>query len=324
MFHHLYNGAAIMVTYFDKNSHSHNLENLIQSYLTELKIKHYSPRTLTLKESILNDFIKHSNCSIHTQITIHNLREYQKALYNHRTISGKKLALSTQRIRLTTIKVFADWLFKKEYIANSITHDFELPQVSQSLPKHIMTLSDVSKVFRQIKPHTTIGLRDRAILETFFSSGIRRRELTHLKIFDLDIERGVLRIREGKGGKERLVPIGNNSIQRILQYLVQSRPKLDKGLKNQYLFLSISGNKLSESQLSSICRKYINNANINKTGSCHIFRHTAATLMLENGADIRVIQSLLGHACLSTTQIYTRVSIMHLKEVHQRTHPANF
>jgi len=167
-----------------------------------------------------------------------------------------------------------------------------------------------------------LGIRDRAILETFYATGARRSELTNLDLSDLDASNQTLLIRKGKGNKDRLLPIGKTALHWLDQYLEKSRPKLLLEVSEQALFLSGYGQRLSPGYLGNWVAKTIKAADIQKQGSCHLLRHSCATHMHENGADIRVIQQLLGHARLDTTSIYTQVAITHLKEVYQRTHPA--
>ena len=168
-----------------------------------------------------------------------------------------------------------------------------------------------------------LGLRDRAILETLYSTGMRRLELINLKLYDLDTERGTILIRQGKGKKDRVIPIGDRALAWTQKYLEKSRPKLVAEPDDGTVFLTAQGEPFSRDHLSDAVRTHILAAQLGKTGACHLFRHTMATLMLEGGADIRFIQQMLGHADLSTTQIYTQVSIRLLKQIHSATHPAH-
>jgi len=168
-----------------------------------------------------------------------------------------------------------------------------------------------------------VGLRDRALFETMYSAGLRRAEAGKLKVFDIDMERGMLMVREGKGNKDRAVPIGARALGWIQKYLDLVRPFWVKAEDDGALFLSDRGTALSLRMITSIGRKRMEACGLYQTGdACHIFRHSAASLMLEGGADIRYIQEYLGHAQLTTTQIYTKVTIEKLKAVHEATHPA--
>ena len=167
-----------------------------------------------------------------------------------------------------------------------------------------------------------LGLRDRAMLETFYSTGIRRMELIGLDLYDLDTERGWVTIRSGKGGRDRVIPIGTRALAWVEKYLEDVRPSLVLDAGETALFLSGQGRRFAAEGLSHQIRALLDEAGITKRGSCHLLRHTMATQMLENGADIRYIQEMLGHAKLETTQLYTQVSIHQLKKIHDATHPA--
>jgi integrase/recombinase XerD len=167
-----------------------------------------------------------------------------------------------------------------------------------------------------------LGLRDRAILETFYSTGIRCSELCDLQVYDLEADRGKVKINQGKGDKDRVVPIGKRALSWIEKYSVDVRPALAARTNTSTLFISCFGRPLGRNNVSAIVKSYLRIAGIKKHGSCHLLRHTATTLMMENGADLRALQMFLGHERLNTTQIYTHVSITCLKEVHEKTHPA--
>ena len=177
-------------------------------------------------------------------------------------------------------------------------------------------------MLRQPDLNAPLGLRDCTILEVFYSTGIRRRELMNLKLYDLDRERGTLMVRLGKGRKDRMVPIGERALAWCDKYLQEERHQLTTGNDQDTVFLTNMGEVFTPERVTQLVRRYVNQAETGKSGSCHLFRHTMATLMLENGADIRYIQEMLGHVKVDTTQIYTQVSIRRLKEVHALTHPA--
>jgi integrase/recombinase XerD len=169
---------------------------------------------------------------------------------------------------------------------------------------------------------TAVGLRDRAILETFYSKVIRRTKLTRLTIQDVDRDRGTLMIREGKGRKDRMIPIGERALAWIAAYRDRARPELLGGQPDDgTLFLNTLGNSLKPFHLTMLTRNYVIKSGIGKEGACHLFRHTCATVLLEGGMDTRYIQAILGHASLESTQVYTRVSIRALKDLHTATHP---
>jgi integrase/recombinase XerD len=165
-------------------------------------------------------------------------------------------------------------------------------------------------------------VRDRAILEVLYSTGIRRAELAHLAITDIDHERATVLVRQGKGRKDRLIPAGERALTWVAKYLAEVRPGLACGDDEGTLFLTGGGTGFALDALTRLASGYVKASGVPKAGACHLFRHTMATLMLEGGADIRYIQAMLGHAELSTTQIYAQVSVRALQAIHAATHPA--
>ena len=211
---------------------------------------------------------------------------------------------------------------RQNHLLHNPASEIVLPRMEHRLPKHVLTTEEAERIIQQPDVTDPEGLRDRAILETFYSTGMRRMELIHLKIYDLDTDRGMLTIRQGKGKKDRVIPIGDRAAAWVEKYLREVRPNLVTEPYDRTVFLSNAGEPFCLDHLSNLVRDYVDKANIGKRGACHLFRHSMATLMLENGADIRFIQQMLGHADLNSTQIYTHVSIRKLKEIHTATHPA--
>jgi integrase/recombinase XerD len=159
------------------------------------------------------------------------------------------------------------------------------------------------------------------MLEMFYATGMRRMEIASLKVYDIDADRGTLMVRQGKGRKDRHIPVGERALAWADKYIREARPELLGPTDDGTVFLTQLGEPFLRSQLTMLVRRYVSKSKIGKTGGCHLWRHTVATLMLENGADIRVIQEMLGHASIATTELYTRVSINLLKQVYAATHP---
>jgi integrase/recombinase XerD len=220
------------------------------------------------------------------------------------------------------IRTWFKWLARQDLILTNPASDLELPRLEKRLPKSILNEREAETILSVPDVHTELGLRDRAILETLYSTGIRRMELVNLKVQDIDCERGTLIVRQGKGKKDRMIPIGSRAVQWIEKYTSDVRPEFICGRDEGVLFLSRYGDAISTNNLTTLVRGYVEQSRIGKKGACHLFRHSMATLMLENGADIRFIQAMLGHVSLNTTEMYTQVSIKKLKEVHTLTHPA--
>jgi integrase/recombinase XerD len=186
----------------------------------------------------------------------------------------------------------------------------------------VLTASEVEQIMIVPDVQTPLGLRNRAMLELLYSTAMRRTELTSLKVHDVDTQRRVISIWCGKGRKDRVVPFGERALGWLEQYLETTRPRLLVDSRETTLFLTYNGRPFVSNALSDMVRKCVRAADVSKRGSCHLLRHTAATLMLDAGANVRYIQELLGHEELTTTQIYTHVSIAELQKVHDLTHPA--
>ncbi|MBC7106013.1 MAG: tyrosine recombinase, partial [Firmicutes bacterium] len=192
------------------------------------------------------------------------------------------------------------------------------PRRGLKLPQ-VLTVGEVDRLLAQARPSTPTGLRDRAMLELLYATGLRVSELVELRLADVNLAQGYVRCL-GKGQRERVVPFGSVAAAHLRSYLAEVRPRL-AGRRNPYLFVNRRGRPLSRQALWKLIRKYALRAGIAKTIGPHVLRHSFATHLLENGADLRTVQELLGHADISTTQIYTHVSAAHLREVYARAHP---
>jgi len=296
----------------------------IESYLSCLNMLHYSRDTIRSTRYMLHwfaDWCLARGIESPDRVRQSHLEQFQHWLFRYRKEDGKPLALETQQIRLIVIRRFFFWLAKRGVVQVNPAAELELPRGRHRLPKGILTHLEVSKILRQPDVETVLGLRDRAILEVLYATGVRRKELCNLKCYDLNMQAEVLMVRQGKGDRDRLVPISSRAVDWVIRYIDHSRVLLLHSFDPGHLFLGRLGHPLCPDSLSRIVRSYAKKAGIQKPGACHLFRHTMATEMLENGADIRYIQEMLGHQRLNSTQIYTQVSIKKLKEVHMRTHP---
>lgn len=297
----------------------------LRRYLEWLRVRAYSGDTIRNRENALLSFIEWCEARSITrpvEVTKPILERYQRHLFHLRKPDGKPLSFRGQVWRLVPVRAYFKWLTKENVLLWNPASELTLPRTERRLPKHVLTEAEVEAVLAQPELGTAQGLRDRAMLETFYSTGMRRSELLGLKIFDLDTERGTVLVH-GKGKKDRMIPIGERALAWIRRYLDRARPELvvlpDEGV----LFLTRFGEAFHPAPLTNLVRGYIDAAELGKSGSCHLFRHTMATVMLERGADIRFIQEMLGHAELGTTQIYTQVSVRKLKEIHTATHPSS-
>jgi integrase/recombinase XerD len=309
-------------------SEGSEFEVRLREYSRWMLSQNYSTKTVSNNTHILSKFVVwcHERGILRPQeMTREILEHYQGKIIRYRKPGGEAYNVSYLIRILSALRGFFGWLAKKRYILYNPALELELPRLDKHLPRNIMSMAEVEAVMMQVDLSSPLGLRDRAMLEVLYSTGMRRFELRQLKYKDLFMDTGVVMIREGKGRKDRMVPIGERALAWVEKYRVDLRPRLvgkhGNGNDEGILFLSYRGKPLSLNNINRIVTTYIRNSGIEKEGSCHMFRHTIATLMLENGADIRYIQQILGHNSLESTQIYTHVSIKKLKEVHEKTHP---
>jgi integrase/recombinase XerD len=301
------------------------MTRLVLDHLEALEVRGYSATTLRSRKRELGLFLRwcqERSLERPQELTRPVLERYQRYLFHVRKADGQPLTLRVQHGRLRALRVWFRWLVREHHVLWNPAADLELPKLPKRLPRDVLTAEQVEQVLAQPDVSTPLGLRDRAMLEVLYSTGVRRHELVNLDVYDVDMGRGVVMIRAGKGSKDRVVPIGERAIAWLNRYLVEVRPHYLFGQSSSALFLGYEGLRLGLAYVSHVVRRYVDQADLGKSGACHLFRHTAATLMLEGGADIRFIQAMLGHENLETTQIYTHVSIVKLKEIHTATHPA--
>lgn len=297
----------------------------LRSFLERGEVTGLSKDTLHRRKAALRRFIHwcdERDLQRPQEITKPILERYQRHLYYYRKSDGQPLSHGSQLGMLTPLKAFFKWLTRENHILYNPASEMELPRKLRRLPKTILSLEELETIFNQADVTSNEGLRDRAIMELLYSTGMRRMEVVHLTIYDIDHTRRIVMIRQGKYGKDRFVPVGERALQWVAKYQNDIRPELVTGHDGGTLFLTDKGEAFRRGALAGRVKRYIRQAGIDVQGSCHLFRHAMATHMLENGADVRFIQAMLGHEDLSTTQIYTQVSIKKLAEIHAATHPA--
>jgi len=296
----------------------------LMRYLEWLEVHGYSKETTTRKDSCLRRFIAwcdERGLNEPNEITKPILESYQRYLYHYRKTNGDPLTASTQNVFLSAIKSFFKWLTCENYLLYNPASELIPPKRPKRIPQTLLGIDDVAMVLNQPDLSTPEGVRDRAILELFYSTGIRRTELINLKLQDVSTKHLVLHVRQGKGNKDRLVPLSEQAGKWLDKYLIDVRPLLVLHVSEEVLFLSDYGEQYTGGILGTLVKKRLRQAGIDSPGSCHLLRHACATHMLDNGADTRFIQALLGHEDLSSTQIYTHVAIEKLRAVHTATHP---
>lgn len=294
------------------------MELFLKEYLSHIKLeRNLSDNTISSYKNDISAFIsflKGFNISDPSEISSDKITAFFKAL--------KDLGLtntSTARY-FSSLKGFFSYLEKNKYIKKNPIEKITAPKLSKKLPS-VLNINEIDSILSQPDTNDKLGLRDKAILELFYACGTRVSELINLKISDLFLDDEVIRVF-GKGSKERLIPIGSSAIKWINEYLGKSRSGLMKYSKSgNFVFLNSRGTKLSRMGIWKIIGRYVKEAGIKKEVHPHTFRHSFATHLLEGGADLRAVQEMLGHADISTTQIYTHIDRDYIKQVHKQFHP---
>jgi len=232
---------------------------------------------------------------------------------------GNGLAASSIRQIIVILKIFFRYLADRKLIAENIAEGLLAPRPDRMLPK-TLNENEVELLLESVNTDTPLGMRDRAILELLYASGLRLSEIINALLENMYLEEGFIRVT-GKGNKTRVVPVGRKARRSIEHYLRSGRPKLVKPKTSSHIFISVRGTQLSASRIWQIVRERAKRAGLKETVHPHQLRHSFATHLLGGGADLRIIQEMLGHADISTTQIYTHVDERHLKEVHRKFHP---
>jgi integrase/recombinase XerD len=234
-------------------------------------------------------------------------------------LQKKGHASSTISRNLASIRSFYQFLVRERYLDKDPTINLESPKLEKRLPK-VLSIKEVDLLLEQPDIKKPLGLRDKAMLELLYATGIRVTELITLDITDVELDMGYIKCL-GKGSKERIVPIGSEAVKFLEQYILTERKKLIKKREEKALFVNHHGYRLTRQGFWKIIKRYAKRAKINKQITPHTLRHSFATHLLENGADLRSVQELLGHADISTTQIYTHITKKRLREVYSKTHP---
>jgi integrase/recombinase XerD len=297
----------------------------VAEYLLWMRIHNYADTTIVCRRRYLAYFTRFCQQSRVEQagaVTFELVQRYQQRLFEHRKRDGQPLTTGTQAQRLVPVGQFFSWLRRSGRLEANPASDLLMPRPDRRLPEATLSAAEMALLLAQPHVSRPLGLRDRAILEVFYSCGLRRQELIELNVRDVDFERGTVFVRCGKGAKDRYVPIAERALFWLRLYLDLARPRFHCEQSSELLFLSSVGTPICADWLSRKIRHYLKNAGIDKRGSCHLLRHTVATLMLEGGADIRYVAEMLGHTRLETTQRYTHVSIDRLRTIHTATHPA--
>lgn len=289
---------------------------MIQQYIEFMRQKGYGPSAIEGAFRVLRQYDLYLNDNFYlkpTQVTEDHVENYILRL--KQTLSGGSL-----RLYLSRIRGFYRFLRQKGFMLYDPTQNLILLK-KERLLKTVPSEKTLRYLLEQPDEHTYHGIRDRAILELMYSSGLRNQETRDLKIGDVDLKEGLVRVRLGKGGKGRTVPLGQKAVSFIEMYLLVTRPKYLKSPEEDSLFLSERGNPLPQTTINEMLSRYKKRSELTRSITPHTLRHACALHMLRGGAPIQTVQAILGHKRISTTQIYTRLDPKDLKIAHQKFHP---
>lgn len=301
-----------------------SLARLAERYLEEREARGALPRTLeslrgTFKSLLA--FLDARAIERACDVTPGVLTDYQEKLLRQRGTGDRPLSLGRQAQMVGQVRMFFGYLLKRGHILTSPGAHLELPRIPRRLPAHVLSEASVKKLLLAPDVTTLLGVRDRAILELLYSTGLRATELASLDIFDIQTAAGELAVRRGKGAKGRQIPVGAAACQWVDRYLSDARPRLARRAAEAALFLTCRGRRMHRRDLALLVHIHAAHAGLSARVTPHGLRHAFATHMLKGKASLRHIQEMLGHAKLATTQVYTRVEISDLKGVHRRCHP---
>ncbi len=297
-----------------------NLYGAVNDFLHYLQLHGYSPVTIKNLHYHVRAFavyLEGKGIDCLTGVTPALLRDYQTEMFWRLSERKKPYSLSTHCARLCALKRFFHYVTKRHALMSDPTQSFKAKK-PDSLPRIILSIVEVEALLSQPSVKSFAGKRDRAIMEILYSTAVRLREISELTLLDVDLIEETLAIHQGKGCKDRVVPLGS-AAARYLRIYLKARKKISPCAPS--LFVTSYGKKLGYHTYNPILHKYAVLAMIEKAVTCHVLRHTCAVHMLEGGADVRSIQELLGHESIESTQIYLRVSRAELKRIHAKTHP---
>ncbi|GBD89839.1 tyrosine recombinase XerD [bacterium BMS3Abin04] len=294
------------------------MDSFLKEYLAILKLeRNRSDNTINSYKRDIEKFLLYT-----TACGISDINEISHNLISEFFDAQNKEGIHTATTAryLSSIKGFFKYLFEQHYIESNPVDKLTTTKISRKLPV-VLSFKEVEKILDSPDTSVPLGLRDKALLELLYSSGLRVSELINMKLNDLFFSDEVIRVL-GKGSKQRIVPVGQSAVNWITEYLTKSRPLLMKKIKSQnFVFLSNRSTKLSRMSVWKIVDRYTKEAGIKKEVHPHTFRHSFATHLLEGGADLRAVQEMLGHADISTTQIYTHIDREYIRQVHKDYHP---
>ena len=306
-------------------SESLSFDVLFHRFAKHLELLNFSPRTLEVQRFYFNrfaEFLAEGNITDPQSVTAATMQDFQRWLFYQPTVKGTARSIGSQNHILCGMKSFFAFLAQEGYLASDPAKGLRLAREPDALPKNILTPEEARRIIEAPDTQTLIGYRDRALLEVLYATGVRKEELRTLNVEDVNLEEELLRVNRGKGFKDRVVPLSRVACQYLENYLKAIRPELLKGRQTDKLFISHrDGLPMGRHGIERLLAKYARQLKLKKHITCHLWRHSCATHLLKNNANLRHVQQILGHRSLATTERYLRLTITDLKEAHRKFHP---
>jgi integrase/recombinase XerD len=289
-----------------------------------LEVRNYSPRS---RDGYVGElrcffaFLESLGVESLGNVTREVIEEYRGHLFERRTARGKRLSAGSQIGYLCHIRVFFRYLLREGFVAIDPTAGVELPRRHVSMPRTVLSEQETERVLDSADGKDPVGIRNRAILEVLYCTAVRNSELRDLLLDHINLETGELHVRSGKGRKSRRLPLGEEAVTWLREYLAHARPHFVRKAEERHLFLTMHGGPLERGSLAKLVKAIAKKAGLKKPVTPHVLRHCCATHMLRNGAGLRQLQEILGHDSPQTTQRYTRLEVSDLRKVLERCHP---
>lgn len=300
------------------------MNELIRRFLEDLEIRNYSARTIAdyrYHLQLWTRFLAQEGIQALSAVGESTLAGFQRWLYYQPTRRGGVRGILNQNAVLAALKSFFRFLRSEGCVVQDPAAGLDYARQPKSLPRNVLTEVEARRILDGVDTSTPLGIRDRAILEVLYATGIRKEELRNLTVGDVHLGEKLLRVIHGKGAKDRVVPLGRMATVALGRYLEEGRPRLLGSRHSDRLFLSYRGQPLDSHTLGTLVREHAQAAQVSKHVTPHVWRHTCATHLVQNHANLRHVQDLLGHGSLATTEKYLRLTITDLKEAHAKYHP---
>ncbi|MHA2181964.1 MAG: tyrosine-type recombinase/integrase [Promethearchaeota archaeon] len=300
------------------------LEICKEKYIEELRVRNYAQTTIINKDIRLKEFIeylKRAEITQYSEMTENHLKAYQEYRYYKENRFKKVDSIAVQNRHISVVKSYLKYLVKTGKINHDPGANITLARQPKFLPKEALTDKEMKKLLKSIDENNVIGYKNRTILEVLYTTGIRRRELINIKLEDVMLKSGFIRINQGKGKKDRMVPIGKIASKYIENYIKHVRENIKTAKTSEYLFPGQRKEKIAVNIINKMLKVYAKKANIKKEVTSHTIRRSCATEMIKREANVMYVKELLGHSSLESLDKYCRLTAIDLKKAHRKYHP---